>query len=35
MVAGTVPTLVDGAAKAAAALDTGSADALLDRWIAY
>ena len=35
MVAGTVPTLVDGAAKAAAALDTGSADALLARWIAY
>ena len=35
MVAGTVPNLVDGAAKAAAALDTGSADALLARWIAY
>ena len=35
MVAGTVPTLVAGAALAATALDTGSADALLDRWIAY
>ena len=35
MVAGTVPTLVEGAAQAAAALDTGSADALLARWIAY
>ncbi len=35
MVAGTVPTLVAGAAFAATALDTGSADALLDRWIAY
>ena len=35
MVAGTVPTLVEGAAAAAAAIDTGSADALLARWIAY
>ncbi|WP_380779203.1 anthranilate phosphoribosyltransferase [Sphingomonas sp. R86520] len=35
MVAGTVTTLVEGAAQAAAALDSGSADALLARWIAY
>lgn len=35
VVAGHSPTLVDGAVSAATALDDGSADALLARWIAY
>ena len=35
VVAGTAQTLVEGAAKSAEALDSGAANALLDRWIAY
>jgi anthranilate phosphoribosyltransferase len=35
IVAGNADTLVDGAARAATALDSGAANALLDRWIAY
>jgi anthranilate phosphoribosyltransferase len=35
MVAGTAKTLTEGAAEAAAAIDDGRANALLDRWIAY
>jgi len=35
IVAGTADTLSEGAETAAAALDDGRADALLDRWIAY
>jgi anthranilate phosphoribosyltransferase len=35
IVAGTADTLGEGAEIAAAALDDGSANALLDRWIAY
>jgi anthranilate phosphoribosyltransferase len=35
MVADRADGLADGAALAADALDTGAADTLLDRWIAY
>ncbi len=35
MVAGVAPTLIDGAARAAEALDARRAEALLARWIAY
>ena len=35
IVAGNADTLTDGAEKAAEALDSGAANALLDRWIAY
>jgi len=35
VVAGTADTLSEGAETAAAALDDGSANALLDKWIAY
>ena len=35
IVAGRVPTLADGAALAAETIDSGAADTLLDRWIAY
>jgi len=35
VVAGRAATLADGVAPAAEALDTGQADALLDRWIAF
>ncbi|MGY2732599.1 anthranilate phosphoribosyltransferase [Sphingomonas sp. UYP23] len=35
IVAGTAHTLPEGVATAAEALDSGSANALLDRWIAY
>lgn len=35
IVAGNADTLVNGAARAATALDSGAANALLDRWIAY
>jgi anthranilate phosphoribosyltransferase len=34
-VAGRTASLIDGAALAAEAIDSGAADALLDRWIAY
>ena len=33
-VSGTAPTLADGMAAAAAAIDSGAAEAALDRWIA-
>jgi len=35
IVAGRVPRLTDGAALAAETIDSGAADTLLDRWIAY
>ncbi|MDH7973192.1 anthranilate phosphoribosyltransferase [Sphingomonas sp. AR_OL41] len=35
IVAGAANNLIDGAARAAEALDSGAASALLDRWIAY
>ena len=35
VVSGRVTALADGARQAADALDTGQANALLDRWIAY
>jgi anthranilate phosphoribosyltransferase len=35
MIAGVAPTLIDGAARAAEALDARRAEALLARWIAY
>jgi anthranilate phosphoribosyltransferase len=35
IVAGRVPTLADGAALAAETIDSGAANMLLDRWIAY
>ncbi|MEG3144705.1 anthranilate phosphoribosyltransferase [Sphingomonas sp. RT2P30] len=35
IVAGNADSLIDGAARAAEALDSGAASALLDRWIAY